>query len=47
MAEQKATNIKWHHGKITKEDRTKLSEPERSNHMAYRSFRFREIDNSG
>ena len=24
MAEQKATNIKWHHGKITKEDRTKL-----------------------
>ena len=24
MAEQKATNIKWHHGKITKEDRVKL-----------------------
>jgi len=24
MAEQKATNIKWHHGKITKEDRTIL-----------------------
>ena len=24
MAEQKATNIKWHHGKITKEDRAKL-----------------------
>ncbi|MCR4290658.1 MAG: adenylyl-sulfate kinase [Candidatus Scalindua sp.] len=24
MAEQKATNIKWHHGKITKEDRKKL-----------------------
>jgi len=24
MAEQKATNIKWHHGKITKEDRRKL-----------------------
>ncbi len=24
MAEQKATNIKWHNGKITKEDRTKL-----------------------
>ncbi len=24
MAEQKATNIKWHHGKITKVDRTKL-----------------------
>ena len=24
MAEQKATNIKWHHGKITIEDRTKL-----------------------
>lgn len=24
MTEQKATNIKWHHGKITKEDRTKL-----------------------
>ncbi len=24
MAEQKATNIKWHHGKITKEDREKL-----------------------
>ena len=24
MAEQKATNIKWHHGKITKDDRTKL-----------------------
>ena len=24
MAEQKATNIKWHSGKITKEDRTKL-----------------------
>ena len=24
MAEQKATNIKWHHGKITKEDRVTL-----------------------
>ncbi len=24
MAGQKATNIKWHHGKITKEDRVKL-----------------------
>ena len=24
MAEQKATNIKWHHGKITKEDRKKM-----------------------
>ena len=24
MTVQKATNIKWHHGKITKEDRTKL-----------------------
>src|SRR3972149_2984043 len=24
MAEQKATNIKWHHGKITKEERAKL-----------------------
>ena len=24
MAEQKATNIKWHHGKITKKDRAKL-----------------------
>ncbi len=24
MAEQKATNVKWHHGKITKEDRAKL-----------------------
>lgn len=24
MAKQKATNIKWHHGKITKEDRVKL-----------------------
>ncbi len=24
MAEQKATNIKWHHGKITKDDRAKL-----------------------
>jgi adenylylsulfate kinase len=24
MTEQKATNIKWHHGKITKEDRRKL-----------------------
>jgi adenylylsulfate kinase len=24
MAEQKVTNIKWHHGKITKEDRAKL-----------------------
>ena len=24
MTEQKATNIKWHHGKITKEDRVKL-----------------------
>src|SRR5574337_1177005 len=24
MTLQKATNIKWHHGKITKEDRTKL-----------------------
>ncbi|ODS33165.1 MAG: adenylylsulfate kinase [Candidatus Scalindua rubra] len=24
MAEQKATNIKWHHGKITKEDRRRL-----------------------
>ncbi len=24
MADQKATNIKWHHGKITKEDRLKL-----------------------
>ena len=24
MAEQKATNIKWHHGKITKEGRVKL-----------------------
>ncbi len=24
MAEQKATNIKWHHGKVTKEDRVKL-----------------------
>ncbi len=24
MAEQKATNIKWHHGKITKEDRVEL-----------------------
>jgi adenylylsulfate kinase len=24
MAEQKATNIKWHHGRITKEDRHKL-----------------------
>jgi adenylylsulfate kinase len=24
MVEQKATNIKWHHGKITKEDRVKL-----------------------
>ena len=24
MTEQKATNIKWHHGKITKDDRTKL-----------------------
>jgi adenylylsulfate kinase len=24
MAVQKATNIKWHHGKITKEDRVKL-----------------------
>jgi len=24
MAEQKATNIRWHHGKITKEDRAKL-----------------------
>ncbi len=24
MAEKKATNIKWHHGKITKEDRVKL-----------------------
>ena len=24
MAEQKATNIKWHHGKITKEDRVRL-----------------------
>ena len=24
MAEQKATNIKWHHGKITKEDRERL-----------------------
>jgi len=24
MAEQKATNIKWHHGRITKEDRRKL-----------------------
>ena len=24
MVEQKATNIKWHHGKITKEDRAKL-----------------------
>ncbi len=24
MAEQKATNIKWHHGKITKEDRVKM-----------------------
>ncbi len=25
MTEQKATNIKWHHGKITKEDRRKLT----------------------
>ena len=24
MAEQKATNVKWHHGKITKEERAKL-----------------------
>src|SRR3972149_2994619 len=24
MTQQKATNIKWHHGKITKEDRIKL-----------------------
>jgi adenylylsulfate kinase len=24
MTQQKATNIKWHHGKITKEDRVKL-----------------------
>jgi adenylylsulfate kinase len=24
MVEEKATNIKWHHGKITKEDRVKL-----------------------
>jgi adenylylsulfate kinase len=24
MAEQRATNIKWHHGKITKEERVKL-----------------------
>ena len=24
MTVQKATNIKWHHGKITKDDRTKL-----------------------
>ena len=24
MAQQKATNIKWHHGKITKQDRTNL-----------------------
>src|SRR3970040_1734175 len=24
MTVQKATNIKWHHGKITKEDRVKL-----------------------
>ena len=42
MTVQKATNIKGHHGKITRDDRVKPNETKRGDDMAYRPVRFRE-----
>ena len=42
MTTQKATNIKWHHGKISRDDRVNLMK-QKGYDMAYRPVRFRKV----